>query len=179
MEMYDINWLLSATAQCTATIVAILGGFIATRLMSNSTKRKEIQMRIEDIDAEIKLKEPKIFYLKILLYGESLSKGKVSISEEKKDEYAGLKINQEILTQERDRLSYRQKSLEQPKDVLIGLVVLAFYAIIGILFPLIFIIVAPVDELISTIIGWADITFFAVGLFILILYFVWFFKFNK
>lgn len=38
--MFDVNWLLSATAQSTAAIVAILGGFIATRLMTDMDQKK-------------------------------------------------------------------------------------------------------------------------------------------
>ncbi len=56
----DYNWLSSATAQCSATIVAILGGFIASRLLTINSERKELGTKIADLDDEISYKEKRI-----------------------------------------------------------------------------------------------------------------------
>lgn len=56
----DYNWLFSATAQCSAAIVAILGGFIASRLLSINSERRELSIKISDVDDEIIHKEKRI-----------------------------------------------------------------------------------------------------------------------
>lgn len=44
--------LLTTTAQCAATIIAIIGGFIVTKLISHSAESKEIEIRLCDITEE-------------------------------------------------------------------------------------------------------------------------------
>ena len=62
--MYDINTLLSTIAACSATIVAIVGGFIVSRLISVNTEREEIQIKLSETNGEIEYKENRINELK-------------------------------------------------------------------------------------------------------------------
>lgn len=318
--MFDVNWLLSATAQSTAAIVAILGGFIATRLMTDSSKRKEIEAHIKDIDDEITFKKARAtklygelledravdfihdhskqicrIYLgdetttletilddeisdfvlseiqpywdetfsladtissklhdKKLKYNEkdvaailkkeinsfqyyicndlfhklmevveeeeepkrevkkqegyyspflgtipsvepfeistdifdSLSANYYTESAEylkRYDEHQKLLYELDLLALQKRNLSYRQRSLEKPNDVFIGLIVLTLFAVIGILIPLSLMPVNTAEIMTPEIIWIAnlDVMLFAFGLVLVISYFVWFFMYKK
>jgi len=309
--MFDVNWLLSATAQSTAAIVAILGGFIATRLMTDSSKRKEIEAHIKDIDDEITFKKARAtklygelledlavdfihdhakqicriyvnketttletilddersdfvlseiqpywdetFSLLELIFSKVLDKklecrendvatilkkeitsfqycicndlfdnimevfeeqNKIEVKQQegnylsefanlstfelpkmsyypyntstvdyhnRDEEHQKLLYELDLLALQKKNLSYRQTSLEKPNDVFIGLIVLTFFAVIGILIPL---HLMPVNtaEIITPEIIWIanlDIMLFAIGLGLVIGYFVWFFMYKK
>lgn len=45
----DPNWLLSSTAQSAAAMVAIIGGFLVSRLVTLSAERNTILQRLEDL----------------------------------------------------------------------------------------------------------------------------------
>lgn len=51
--MYDLTSILTTIAACSASFVAILGGFIASRLISLNAERDEIQTRLSEINEEI------------------------------------------------------------------------------------------------------------------------------
>lgn len=51
--MYDLTNVLSTIAGCSASIVAILGGLIASRLIALNTERNEAEDRIAEIEGEI------------------------------------------------------------------------------------------------------------------------------
>lgn len=320
--MFDVNWLLSATAQSTAAIVAILGGFIATRLMTDSSKRKEIEAHIKDIDDEITFKKARAtklygelledravdfihdhskqicrIYLgdetttletilddeisdfvlseiqpywdetfsladiiasklhdkKLKIYEKDVAAilkkeinsfqyyicnnlfdklmevlGEQTKREEKQEEDKHLSIfgnlssfkfpemntdiqrsilinslytnftntkdyqkkydghqkllyELDLLALQKKNLSYRQRSLEKPNDVFIGLIVLTVFAVIGILIPLSLMPVNTAEIMTPEIIWIAnlDIMLFAIGLGLVISYFVWFFMYKK
>jgi hypothetical protein len=59
--MYNPNWLLSAMAQSTAAIVAIIGGFILTRVISSFMEKKSKQSSIAEVDNRIQEFERLIF----------------------------------------------------------------------------------------------------------------------
>lgn len=94
--MFDVNWLLSATAQSTAAIVAILGGFIATRLMTDSSKRKEIEAHIKDIDDEIKFKKAR----STKLYGELLEDRAIDFIHDHSKQICRIYLDKETTTLE-------------------------------------------------------------------------------
>lgn len=52
----DPNWLLSSTAQSAAAMVAIIGGFLVSRLVSLSADRNAILQRLEDLGTRRALK---------------------------------------------------------------------------------------------------------------------------
>lgn len=58
--MFDLTGLLTTIASSSATLAAIIGGFIASRLIALNTERAEILVRIQEIDEEIALQEKKI-----------------------------------------------------------------------------------------------------------------------
>lgn len=51
--MYDLTTVLTTIAACSASIVAILGGFIASKLIALNAERDEANTRISEIDEEI------------------------------------------------------------------------------------------------------------------------------
>lgn len=53
VEEADPNWLFATYAQSTAAIVAILGGFIVSRILSLSAQKNNIKAEIEDLDTNI------------------------------------------------------------------------------------------------------------------------------
>ncbi len=55
--MYDLTGLLTTVAACSATVVAIIGGFIASKLISIGTERTEIINKLSEIDKEISFRK--------------------------------------------------------------------------------------------------------------------------
>lgn len=51
--MYDLTTVLTTIAACSASIVAIVGGFIASKLISLNAERSEVNTRIAELDEEI------------------------------------------------------------------------------------------------------------------------------
>ena len=57
--MYEVYPLLSTIASASATIVAIIGGFIASKLISLSSERTEVELKSSEINEEIHFLEEK------------------------------------------------------------------------------------------------------------------------
>jgi hypothetical protein len=53
----DPNWLLSTVVQSTATFVAIVAGFIISRLLALSAERSGIQTKVRDIKLQLGIKK--------------------------------------------------------------------------------------------------------------------------
>ena len=51
--MYDLTSVLTTIAACSASLVAILGGFIASKLIAINTDRDEVNTRLSELDEEI------------------------------------------------------------------------------------------------------------------------------
>lgn len=51
--MYDLTSVLTTIAACSASIVAILGGLIASKLLALNAEREESETRLSEIDEEI------------------------------------------------------------------------------------------------------------------------------
>lgn len=51
--VYDFTSILTTIAACSASIVAILGGFIASKLIAINAERNEVDARISELDEEI------------------------------------------------------------------------------------------------------------------------------
>lgn len=51
--MYDLTTVLTTIAACSASIVAILGGFIASKLIAINAERDEVNTRIAELEEEI------------------------------------------------------------------------------------------------------------------------------
>lgn len=50
---YDLTSFLQTVAAASASIVAIVGGLIASRLITINTERNEIQARLSEVETEI------------------------------------------------------------------------------------------------------------------------------
>ena len=64
----NMIWLLSCIAQCTATIIAIIGGFISSKLIDQSNERKNMELKIKKFDAELKYSEAKLASIDCLCF---------------------------------------------------------------------------------------------------------------
>lgn len=51
--VYDLTSILTTIAACSASIVAIIGGFIASKLIAINAERDEVDTRISELDEEI------------------------------------------------------------------------------------------------------------------------------
>lgn len=58
--MTDPNWLLSTVVQSSAVFVAIVAGFIISRLLALSSERSGIQTRIRDLKLQVNIKKENI-----------------------------------------------------------------------------------------------------------------------
>lgn len=52
-DIYDLTTVLTTIAACSASIVAILGGLIASKLIALNAERNETNTRIAELDEEI------------------------------------------------------------------------------------------------------------------------------
>ena len=56
-EMPDPNWLLSTCSQSAATIVAIMGGFLISKIIGLSSEKEGIINQIADVESQTKFKK--------------------------------------------------------------------------------------------------------------------------
>lgn len=57
---YDLSNVLTTMASCSATFVAIIGGLIANKAISDSSEKESIRNQLKQIDAEINLNDTRI-----------------------------------------------------------------------------------------------------------------------
>lgn len=171
----DPNWLLSSTAQSAAALVAIVGGFLAGRLLALNSDRDAAHRRLSSIEAALtsalEEKERVSTTLdafkreqeeRIARQVEEAERGSMSrrspflanmsaevamarlipIPEQQEERdlterkvHATWRVRQ--LEAERDQLNRDIASLRVPDDLRRGFLVLVFFAISGIVFPII------------------------------------------
>jgi hypothetical protein len=172
----DPNWLLSSTAQSAAALVAIVGGFLAGRLLALNADRDAAHRRLSDIETELTsaLKEEERVSTALVAFKreqderiarqveEAEERGSMSrssplfagvsaevamariipipeqqeerdLTERKAD--ATWRVRQ--LEAERDQIKREIASLRVPDDLRRGFLILVFFAISGIVFPII------------------------------------------
>ncbi len=59
-EWYDLRDVLSVMIGCTATFIAIIGGLIANKAISDNAEKESIDKKLEQIDAEITINNKNI-----------------------------------------------------------------------------------------------------------------------
>jgi len=64
---YDLTNLLMTIAGCSSTIIAIVGGFIASKLISINTEYRENLMKLNEVQEELSFKKSRIDELNNLL----------------------------------------------------------------------------------------------------------------
>lgn len=62
--MFDLTSLLTTIAGSSATLAAIIGGFIVSKLIALNTERAEIKIRIQEVDEEIAFRDKKIIEMR-------------------------------------------------------------------------------------------------------------------
>jgi hypothetical protein len=64
MTLPDPNWLLSTVVQSTAAFIAIVAGFILSRLLALSAEKSGLETRVRDIELQLKIKIQTIISIK-------------------------------------------------------------------------------------------------------------------
>lgn len=66
-DMADPSWLLATTAQSAAALVAIIGGLLASRLVTLSSEREALDRTIERVQLELRQREERALFLALEL----------------------------------------------------------------------------------------------------------------
>lgn len=126
--MYQLTPLLTTVASCSATIIAIIGGFMVRKLIAMSTERHEISMRLAEMDEEIRFKKDRAGQLADILSNEA----DTAVSRENERLYLDIRWDEF----RRKQLAARLDSLKNPHGMKRGLLVLVVFSILGVLLPL-------------------------------------------
>ena len=127
----DPNWFLSTAAQSAAALVAIIGGFLVSRVITISSERGAMGAELEHLP---KKKAGKQGLLSTL--GTEVNSGAESAQQALRREIADIEVRQEHLQvqlQNRDYIS----------DIRWAAISLCYFAIIGVVLPLWFLPVTP------------------------------------
>ena len=157
--MPDPNWLPSTLVQSTATIVAIIAGFLVSRVLSLATEKNSLGNIIDDLtteyDAKIKRlnklqdsfdeseqpEEPSenTGYLRSMLPIERESaKVKAAKINQQQNEYNYLDVECNVIENKIRDLSNKLESIKQPKGLSWGILALLYFSMVGIIIPLSF-----------------------------------------
>jgi hypothetical protein len=126
--MNDPNWLYSTIAQSSAAIVAIIGGFITSTVLSLIVEKRRLKNEILIKESELEgLNQPlPLIYKKRST--ETQLVNRINLVESNKIKTAALQA--ELLS-----MKTRLQSTNYPWNLGWGLVVLGYLAVFGILFP--------------------------------------------
>lgn len=141
----DPNWLYSTIAQSSAAIVAIIGGFITATVLTLSAERRNLKFQWD-------LRRLQLQDL---------------------DEQAGSKTQDEedkrlLIMREAAQSRYNFERLHKPRFLLLGIVILAYLSIVGIIIP---IIVIGYEIFNTTLRNWV-IILFSLGIFGIFIYLI-------
>lgn len=125
--MYELTALLSTVASCSATIIAIIGGFMVRKLIAMSTERHEIFYRLNEMDEEIRFKREEI-----AVWNEHLRENPSADSDPRE------RLESEIAWTllKRRQTEARLEYLKNPHGMKRGLLIFAMYSLLGVLLPL-------------------------------------------
>lgn len=126
--MYELTPLLTTVAGCSATIIAIIGGFMVRKLIAMSTERHEISSRLAEMDEEIRYKTGRTAQLDEQL----LSEAGTGTSQERERFFGDIRSDEF----RRKQLAARLDAIENPHGMKRGLLVFVIFSILGVLLPL-------------------------------------------
>jgi hypothetical protein len=127
----DPSWLYSTIAQSSAAIVAIIGGFITSTILARRAEKVSLQKELEERKAELRELDSKPLTDARRMTEEERQK---SIEEGRKENVRAEYLKSEIL-----RLKNRLDAFTYPPNLVWGLFILGYLAIVGILLPVLLI----------------------------------------
>ena len=143
--MFDLIPLLTTIASCSGTFIAIVGGFIARKLISMSQERHAIDLRLAEISEQVKSKRKRIDQLTEKYRLDRFS-SEVDYSSDIADFllrrlYDCEKLSEEIQLHEfqRQQLLGRKEGLKDPHGMKKSLLVFVVFSLFGVILPLILI----------------------------------------
>lgn len=154
--MGDINWLLSSLAQSSAAIIAILGGFIVSRIITMAIEKRRIELEANAATNQRDEIEEQVVRMTTQLgqLSEDVHRATAD-THPKSEEVTRL---DERLHNINDELAGCQQTLEQhklatksineswndylfgslkPKEMAIGLLIFAYFGLAGLVYPLV------------------------------------------
>lgn len=128
--MYELTPLLTTVAGCSATMIAIIGGFMVRKLIAISTERHEISTRLADYDEKIHYQQKRLERLEI--HAKTLPSLTEGIHRERENLISAI----ELLEIERRHAVARLDALNDPRGMKKGLLVFVVFTLFGIFVPL-------------------------------------------
>lgn len=128
--MYELTPLLTTVAGCSATMIAIIGGFMVRKLIAVSTERHEISSRLADFDEKIQYQQNRLEQF------ENHAKTIRNLSEGVYRERENLLSAIELLEIERRHAAARLDVLNNPHGMKKGLLVFVVFTLLGVFVPL-------------------------------------------
>lgn len=126
--MYELTPLLTTVAGCSATIIAIIGGFMVRKLIAMSTERHEISSRLAEMDEEIRFKNDRVAQWDKQLAAEA----NAALSRERERFYGDIRWDEF----RRKQLAARLNAIENPHGMKRGLLVFVIFSVLGVLLPM-------------------------------------------
>ena len=117
---YQLTPLLTSVAGCSATIIAIIGGFMVRKFIAMSTERHELTARVSVMGEELQRKR---------LQREALSETDTEAAAAMEEDIRAEEFKLRLLTT-------RLEANKNPRGMKRGLLVFVIYSIFGVLFPL-------------------------------------------
>ena len=117
---YQLTPLLTSVAGCSATIIAIIGGFMVRKFIAMSTERHELTARVSVMGEELQRKR---------LQREALSAADAESAAALEEDIRAEEFKLRLLTA-------RLEANKNPRGMKRGLLVFVVYSIFGVLFPL-------------------------------------------
>ncbi len=162
--MEDLDWLLSAIMQSSAALVAIVGGFLITRLSGLPAKKAALDDEIESLEAtwEDLTWEP-------IQTGTTLTVTGLEPGPEEQRKLLDRMVLMDMNIQAQSKATVRRKVLDSlPSEVTSGLWVVVGLALAGIICPAFLLAIGKSEVPASS--GWLILTAFTVGILALLAY---------
>lgn len=64
----DLNILISTIITATAALVAIIGGFLVSRVITMASEKQSIERRLKEIDNDLKIKKEMLDNIENLIF---------------------------------------------------------------------------------------------------------------
>jgi len=136
--MYELTPLLTTVASCSMTVIAIIGGFIARKLISMSSERHEITAKLNEIDEKIEFKREQVAFL-MKTYSPD-SQGEKNLTPEERfrahrDKREELQAEIKWMSIQRSYTEKRLEHLKNPHGMKMSLLVFVSFSFFGVILP--------------------------------------------
>lgn len=161
--MYQLTPLLTSVAGCSATIIAIIGGFMVRKFIAMTSERHELTARVSVMAEELQRKR---------LQWKTLSavdqKNAANLDEEIRAEEFKLRL-----------VTARLEANKNPRGMKRGLLVFVVFSIFGVLFPLSLVPFETESHALFVVVKITVLTLLALGLAAVYAYFLYLLRWNN